>query len=83
MTEFGDSNPFLRNRKVVEVRTIKMNRETAWGLSKTSKFDRNPQHLEKLRVEGSQVAEQWLNDWRARGKDFDSYPEDARYPEQD
>jgi len=57
----------------------KMTRETVWGMRHTSKFDRNPGHLEKLRSEGVAVAEQWLAGWRARGKDFDSYPNDARY----
>ena len=81
VTDARDKHPFLSERKIVELRTIKMKRETAWGLRLTSKFDRSPQHLEKLRIEGSEVARQWLKDWRARGKDFESYPNDARYPE--
>jgi len=35
----------------------------------------------RLREEGQAVAKEWLADWRARGKDFASYPNDARYPE--
>jgi hypothetical protein len=50
-------------------------------MCRTSKFDRDPHHLQKLHNEGREVAEQWLAGWRARGKDFDSYPNDARYPE--
>lgn len=81
LTQWGDDHPPLSNRKIVEVRTIKMKRDTAWGMRRTSKFDRDTQHLEKLHDEGREVAEQWLAGWRARGKDFDSYPNDARYPE--
>ena len=69
----------LAGRKTVEVRTIKMTRDTAWGLQRSSKFHRSSQHLEKLRIEGREVAAKWLEGWRARGKDFDSYPDDARY----
>ena len=71
----------MNNRKIVEVRTIKMTRETAWGLHHTSKFDRSADHYRKLHDEGQQVAEQWLSNWRTLGKDFASYPNDARYPE--
>lgn len=81
LEEYGDSHPPLDNRKVVEVRTIKMTRETAWGLRHSSKFDRSPSHYARLREEGRMIAEQWLTDWRALGKDFASYPDDARYPE--
>lgn len=81
LAEHGDSHPPLCGRKIVDVRTIKMRRETAWGLQHTSKFDRSADHFARLREEGQAVAEQWLADWRARGKDFASYPNDARYPE--
>jgi NTE family protein len=81
IAEHGNSHPPLKGRKIVEVRTIKMRRETAWGLQHTSKFDRSAGHFAKLREEGKAVAEQWLADWRAGGKDFASYPNDARYPE--
>jgi NTE family protein len=81
LEKYGDSHPPLNNRKVVAVRTIKMTRDTAWGLRHTSKFDRSPGHFAKLREEGQAVAEQWLADWRRQGGDFAAYPNDARYPE--
>jgi hypothetical protein len=68
---------------VVEVRTIKMKRDTACGLHASTKLDRSRHHIEALHQEGREVAEQWLAGWRTRGKDFDSYPNDARYPERD
>jgi NTE family protein len=79
---YGCDHPPLNDRKIVTVRTIKMTRATAWGLKYTSKFDRSPDHLNKLRDEGRAVAAQWLADWRAVGGDFASYPDDARYPEE-
>lgn len=78
---YGDSHPPLDTRKIIDVRTIKMTRETAWGLKHTSKFDRSPAHFARLREEGERVAERWLADWRALGNDFERYPNDARYPE--
>lgn len=78
----GSEIPVLANHKVVDVRTIKMTRETAWGLRRTSKFDRNPVHLRKLHDEGRLVASNWLRAWRSLGSDFESYPNDARYPEE-
>jgi NTE family protein len=79
--KYGDSHPPLDTRKIIDVRTIKMTRDTAWGLKHTSKFDRSSAHFAKLREEGQTVAERWLADWRALGKDFVHYPNDARYPE--
>ncbi|UEM07367.1 patatin-like phospholipase family protein (plasmid) [Skermanella rosea] len=79
--KYGGSHPPLDTRKIIDVRTIKMTRETAWGLKHTSKFDRSPGHFARLREEGEMVAERWLADWRALGKDFARYPNDARYPE--
>jgi NTE family protein len=79
--KYGDSHPPLDTRKIVDVRTIKMTRDTAWGLKHTSKFDRSPGHFASLREEGQSVAAQWLADWRTLGKDFVRYPNDARYPE--
>ena len=78
---YGDTHPPMNNRKIVEVRTIKMTRETAWGLRHTSKFDRSSGHFARLREEGETVAQEWLTKWRTLGKDFVSYPDDARYPE--
>ena len=83
LEQFGDAHPPLDTRKLVTVRTIKMRRETAWGLRYTSKFDRDPGHLNQLRDEGSSIARQWLADWRKLGADFPTYPNDARYPETD
>jgi NTE family protein len=79
--EHGDKHPPLNQRKVVEVRTIKMTRDTAWGLHHTSKYDRSPAHYARLREEGQAVAAQWLKDWRALGENFAVYPYDARYPD--
>jgi NTE family protein len=79
--KYGNDHPPLDTRKIVDVRTIKMTSETAWGLKHTSKFDRSPAHFARLREEGQMVAQQWLADWRALGADFNRYPNDARYPE--
>lgn len=81
LNEHGDRHPPLNNRKIVAVRTIKMTRETAWGLNHTSKFDRSPGHYAKLRDEGQAVAAEWLKNWRSLGEAFAAYPYDARYPE--
>lgn len=82
LTEYQMGHPVLQSRKIVEVRTIKMRRETAWGLHRASKFDRSQAHMQRLHDEGREVAGQWLADWRTQGNDFDSYPNDARYPSQ-
>jgi NTE family protein len=79
--QFGDKHPLLASRKVVTVRTIKMTRDTAWGMCYTSKYDRDPGHYARLREEGQQVAEEWLANWRTLGDEFIAYPFDARYPE--
>lgn len=60
----------------VIVRTIKMRKDTADGLSCASKFDRSPTCMRKLRDEGYAVAKEWLAKWPG----VDRYPEDARYP---
>ena len=83
IVKYCGNNPFLGKRKIVEIRTIKMTRQTAWGLKVTTKYNRDPRHLEKLHNEGRQIAERWLAGWRAGGKDFDTYPEDARYSEKE
>jgi hypothetical protein len=68
-------HPLLEDRKIVDVRTIKMTARDRLGpASRTSKFDRSQRHLQKLRNEGREVAEQWLSEWRTRGKDFDAIP---------
>ncbi len=79
---YGTEPPLLRNRKFVVIRTLKMRRETAWGLKYTSKFDRSAEHLHPLYDEGRSIAADWLARWRALGDDFDCYPNDARYPEE-
>ncbi len=81
LNEHGDAHPPLSSRKIIDVRTIKMTRETAWSMRHTSKFDRDPAHLAALRDEGWEVTGKWLADWRAQGRDFIAYPYDARYPE--
>jgi NTE family protein len=78
LREYGDTHPPLSKCKVVDVRTIKMTRETAWRLCHTSKFDRSPGHLGALRDEGQGVARQWLREWRELGPAFATYPNDAR-----
>ncbi|MBP2292570.1 patatin-like phospholipase family protein [Azospirillum rugosum] len=78
---YGDGHPPLDSRKIVAVRTIKMTRDTAWGLKHTSKFNRSPDYFASLREEGRTVTERWLADWRRLGADFPRYPYDARYPE--
>jgi NTE family protein len=78
---YGDEHPPLAGRKVVTLRTIKMTRESAWGLHHTSKFDRDFGRLRALHDEGQTVARDWLADWRRLGDDFPSYPDDVRYPD--
>ena len=83
LEQWGDGNPPLTERKVVQVRTIKMTRETVLGLRYTSKFDRDEEHFTRLREEGKAIAATWLDDWQTQGSDFANYPDDARYPEWD
>lgn len=78
---YGDAHPPLNNCKYVEVRTIKMRKQTAWELCLSSKFDRSLSHLTRLRDEGQAVAREWLEQWRTEGRDFAAYPDDARYVE--
>lgn len=77
----SNSNPPFDRFKTVTVRTIKMRRETAWGMRNPSKFDRSAGHLARLADEGRSIAHQWLADWRRLDDSFASYPYDARYPE--
>jgi NTE family protein len=81
LEKYGAEHPPLNERKTVVVRTIKMTPDTAWGLRYTSKFNRAPEHLARLREEGRSVVARWLAEWRAGGDGFASYPDDARYPE--
>ena len=81
LERYGSDHPPLNKYKPVAVRTIKMTRESAWGMKYTTKFDRSPDHLARLREEGEAIAGQWLRDWREQGDTFASYPNDTRYPE--
>jgi NTE family protein len=76
----GTVHPPLNTRKTVAVRTLKMRRETAWGIGHGSKLDRSAGHMARLRDEGREIAAGWLGDWRRLGSAFDRYPDDARYP---
>ena len=80
LEEHGGDHPPLDQRKTVTVRTIKMRAETVWGMSYTTKFDRDVSHLTRLRDEGKAIAAEWLKGWRTQGDAFASYPNDARYP---
>jgi NTE family protein len=62
--------------KEVKVRTIKMTPDTATELRYSSKFDRSHGLIEKLREEGHQVAERWLDQWPDH---VGSWPTDAGY----
>ena len=66
--------------KKIAVRTIKMRKETVDELQLSSKFDRSLAFLDRLRLEGREVANDWLDRWNAGtvGK----YPEDAGYERQ-
>jgi len=79
ISRYGTDHPLLSNRKIVTVRTIKMTRETAWGMYVSTKLDRSKKQMEQLHREGREVARQWLSDWRTLGDAFDCYPNDARY----
>ncbi|MGF1578089.1 MAG: patatin-like phospholipase family protein [Gemmataceae bacterium] len=79
LRKYGDKYPPLSDRKLVTVRTIKMRRETAWGLHVSTKLNRSRNQMDQLHAEGKEVAEQWLAGWRTQGDDFDCYPNDARY----
>ena len=57
------------------VRTIKMREETVNELACSSKFDRSPAFMRRLRKEGYEVGNKWLANWPNVGK----YPADAGY----
>ena len=69
---------FVKGKKPVIIRTIKMEKETADELSYSSKFDRSRDRMAALSDEGYQVALRWVNDWRSNK--VGQYPEDAGYP---
>ena len=66
---------FADDQKDVIVRTIKMRKETVDELQFSSKFDRGPDLMRRLREEGCEVATEWLANWPNVG----SYPDDAGY----
>jgi len=67
---------FADDQKDVIVRTIKMRKETVDELQFSSKFDRSPDFMHRLREEGYEVAKEWLANWPNY---VGSYPEDAGY----
>ena len=69
---------FVKRKKLVIVRTIKMEKETADDLSISSKFDRSRDRMATLSDHGYRVALRWVNDWRSNK--VGEYPEDAAYP---
>jgi NTE family protein len=69
---------FVKGKKPVIIRTIKMEKETADELSYSSKFDRSRDRMTALSDEGYRVALRWVNDWRSNK--VGQYPEDAGYP---
>ena len=71
---------FAKAHKRVTVRTIKMHQSTAWRLRTWSKFDRSAEHMEKLRLEGAEIARDWLARWP---HNVGAYPEDAGYPSEE
>jgi NTE family protein len=67
---------FADDQKDVVVRTIKMRKETVDELQFSSKFDRGPDLMRRLREEGYEVAKEWLAKWPDH---VGSYPDDAGY----
>jgi NTE family protein len=69
---------FVKGKKPVIIRTIKMEKKTADELSYSSKFDRSRDRMAALSDEGYRVALRWVSDWRSNK--VGQYPEDAGYP---
>ena len=61
--EYKNDN-FVKGKKPVIVRTIKMEEEMADDLSYSSKFDRSRDRMAPLSDHGHKVALRWLNAWR-------------------
>ena len=80
LKKHGSDDPALAEFQPVEVRTIKMRRQSAWELHASTKLDRRLQQMEDLHDEGREVAKEWLDGWQQYGEEFPSYPDDARYP---
>ncbi len=81
LRKHGGDDPALVEFKPIEVRTIKMSRQSAWDLHSSTKLDRGQKHMEDLHDEGREVAKEWLAGWQQHGDDFAAYPDDVRYPE--
>lgn len=62
----------------VKVRTIKMKQATCAALRYSSKFDRSPGMIDRLRSEGHEVAREWLAKWDP-SNEVDTYPDDAGF----
>jgi len=71
----SDFAPF--GQKDVVVRTIKMRKATVDELRCSSKFDRSPEFMQRLRKEGYEVGKEWLGRWY--NSSVDQYPNDAGY----
>ena len=74
--EYKNDN-FVKGKKPVIVRTIKMEEEIAEELSYSSKFDRSRNRMAQLCDHGHKVALRWLDAWR--DNKVGKYPEDAGY----
>ena len=74
LKDHRDDHPSLAERRIVEVRTIKMRRESAWGLRSSTKLDRSRRQMEALYDEGRAVANEWLANWRERGRTLIAIP---------
>ena len=74
--ESRNNKPFDDNLKQVTVRTIKMPEHTAAELRSSSKFDRSRGFIDRLRREGHEVTQEWLNGWP---ENVGCYPDDAGY----
>jgi len=74
--EYKNDN-FVKGKKPVIVRTIKMEEEIAEELSYSSKFDRSRDCMARLCDHGHKVALRWLDAWR--DNKVGKYPEDAGY----
>jgi NTE family protein len=74
--EYKNDN-FVKGKKPVIVRTIKMEEEMADDLSYSSKFDRSRNRMAQLCDHGHKVALRWLDAWR--DNKVGKYPEDAGY----
>jgi len=75
MKQFTGDLPFGQTDTIV--RTIKMRKETVDELPFSSKFDRSPGFMHRLRKEGYEVGEKWLDLWQ--DCNVGCYPDAAGY----